>query len=99
MKRYTQERNIKVEDYCRTPWVFDMWSVGSILMEVLSGIPLWLSFKSRVVTPDGRSIYNTGFFGVAGRDNAKILQKQQQILGNGLNSLFETIQRGYHFTD
>lgn len=52
-----------------------MWSLGSILVEVLSGFPLWLSLKSRVVSLDGRSIINYGLFGVAGRDHAKILKK------------------------
>lgn len=60
-----------------------MWSLGSILIEVLSGFPLWLSLKSRVLTLDGRSIVNYGLFGVAGRDNAKILARQQQLLGQG----------------
>ena len=53
-----------------------MWALGSILVEILSGFPLWLSLKSRVLTPDGRSIVNFGLFGVAGRDNLKILNKQ-----------------------
>jgi dual specificity tyrosine-phosphorylation-regulated kinase 2/3/4 len=57
------------------PFIFDMWSLGSILVEILSGFPLWLSLKSRVVTVDGRSIVNYGLFGVAGRDNMKILAK------------------------
>jgi dual specificity tyrosine-phosphorylation-regulated kinase 2/3/4 len=52
-----------------------MWSLGSILVEILSGFPLWLSLKSRVLTVDGRSIVNYGLFGVAGRDNMKIFAK------------------------
>ena len=57
-------------------FVFDVWSLGSIILEVLSGFPLWLSLKSRVKSLDGRSIINYGIFGVSGRDNAKILTKQ-----------------------
>lgn len=74
-KRFTQERNIRIEDFCEIPYIFDMWSLGSILVEVLSGFPLWLSLKSRVITAEGRSIINYGLFGVAGRDNTKILTK------------------------
>jgi len=54
-----------------------MWALASILLEVLSGFPLWLSLKSRVLSLENRSIINYGMFGVAGRDNSKILVKQQ----------------------
>jgi dual specificity tyrosine-phosphorylation-regulated kinase 2/3/4 len=76
-KRFTNESNMRVEDLCQVPYVFDMWSLGSILIEILSGFPLWLSLKSRVVQADGRSVVNYGLFGVAGRDHAKILTRQQ----------------------
>lgn len=75
-----------------------MWSLGSILMEVLSGFPLWLSLKSRVMTLEGRSIINYGMFGVAGRDNLKILNKQNQILGQGLPSLIATLKKGFEYS-
>jgi hypothetical protein len=52
-----------------------VWSLARILIEVLSGFPLWLSFKGRVVTEEGRSLISYGLFGVAGRDNKKILLK------------------------
>ena len=81
MKRYTQEKNIKIDDFAEISYVFDIWSLGSILIEVLSGFPLWLSLKSRVLSRDGRSIVNFGLFGVAGRDNSKIFKKQIEILG------------------
>lgn len=55
--------------------MFDIWSLGSILIEILSGFPLWLSLKGKVISVDGRNIMNYGIFGVSGRDNAKILQK------------------------
>ena len=57
-------------------FIFDIWSLGSILLEVLSGFPLWLSLKSRVQSLEGYNKINYGLFGVAGRDNAKILVKQ-----------------------
>jgi dual specificity tyrosine-phosphorylation-regulated kinase 2/3/4 len=80
-KRFTTESNIRVEDLSEVPFVFDMWSLGSIMVEILSGFPLWLSLKSRVIAADGRSIVNFGLFGVAGRDNHRIYVKQQQVLG------------------
>ena len=62
-----------IDDFSEISFVFDVWSLGSILLEILSGFPLWLSLKSRVKSLDGRSIINYGIFGVAGRDNGKIL--------------------------
>lgn len=63
-------------DFAEVMFIFDMWALASILLEVLSGFPLWLSLKSRVMSIEGRSIINYGMFGVAGRDNGKILVKQ-----------------------
>lgn len=60
---------MRVQDFAEISYVFDMWSLGSILVEILTGFPLWLSLKSRVVTADNRSIINIGLFGVAGRDH------------------------------
>lgn len=97
-KRYTQERNIKVEDFAEISYIFDVWSLGSILVEVLSGFPLWLSLKSRVVSLEGRSIINFGLFGVAGRDHSKILKKQIEILGHGLVSLLQSLKKGFDYT-
>ena len=75
-KRFTQQTNVRIQDFARFSFIFDVWSLGSILLEVLSGFPLWLSLKSRVQQADGHSRINYGLFGVAGRDNAKILVKQ-----------------------
>jgi len=72
-----------------------MWALGSIVLEMLSGFPLWLSLKSRVVTIEGKSIINFGIFGVAGRDNGKILAKQQQLMKGGLDSLFRQLLKGF----
>ena len=37
---------------CRklNPWSYDIWSLGAILLEILTGFPLWLSLKGRVET-------------------------------------------------
>ena len=80
--------------------MFDVWSLGSILLEVLSGFPLWLSLKSRVKSLDGRSVINYGIFGVAGRDNGKILAKQNQLFGpqQGMEKLRNVLKKGYDYT-
>jgi hypothetical protein len=47
-----------VDDFNEIAHVFDVWALGSILMEVLSGFPLWLSLKGKIVTQEGKSIFN-----------------------------------------
>jgi dual specificity tyrosine-phosphorylation-regulated kinase 2/3/4 len=88
---------VRVEDFAEIAYTFDMWSLGSILVEILSGFPLWLSLKSRVIGLDGRSITNYGLFGVAGRDHSKILKKQIEILGHGYQSLLQTFKKGFDY--
>lgn len=87
--------NFTIDDFAQCPYVFDIWSVGSIVLEILSGFPLWLSLKGRVQSVDGRNIMNYGIFGVSGRDNTKILQKQQQILGAGINHMRSFLKKNY----
>jgi len=38
---------------------------------------------------------NYGIFGVSGRDNSKILQKQQQVLGAGINQMRSFLKKNY----
>lgn len=47
-KRFTNQKNVKVSDFAGLSFIFDVWSLASILLEVLSGFPLWLSLKSRI---------------------------------------------------
>lgn len=31
-------------------WTYDMWSLGIILLEIATGIPVWMSLKCRSLT-------------------------------------------------
>ena len=99
-RKFTQQNNYQISDFSEIAFVFDVWSLGSILLEIISGFPLWLSLKARVKSLDNRSIINYGIFGVSGRDNGKILQKQNQIFGQsgGLSKLKAALKKGYDFT-
>lgn len=46
----TQSNGTNSENLCRTlqPWSYDIWSFGALLLEIMTGFPLWLSMKSRV---------------------------------------------------
>ena len=73
------------------------------MLEIFSGFPLWLSYKSRVEALDGRSVVNYGIFGVSGRDNAKILKKQNLLFGEkggeeGIKTLKAALKKSYDST-
>jgi hypothetical protein len=41
-----------------------MWSLGAILLELLTGVPIWMSLKCRTVPYSGKTIMGMGLFGV-----------------------------------
>jgi len=62
------------------PWSFDMWSLGSIFLELCLGTPLWLSYKCRVADDQRANSAAVGLFAVPGRDPEKIITKQTDAL-------------------
>jgi serine/threonine protein kinase len=61
-------------------WSFDIWSLGSILLELCLGTPLWLSYKCRVADDQRTNSAAMGLFAVPGRDPEKIIAKQLDAL-------------------
>jgi serine/threonine protein kinase len=53
--------------------------------------------KSRIKSLEGKNILNYGLFGVSGRDNHKIYQKQVQVLGNGMSDLKKVLKKGFDY--
>jgi serine/threonine protein kinase len=49
----TQSDGTNSENLCRTqqPWSYDVWALGVMLLEIMTGFPLWLSMKGRMQTP------------------------------------------------
>jgi len=45
---------------------FDMWSLGALFLEILSGFPIWLAYKGMMTNSKGTQITNFGIFGVSG---------------------------------
>ncbi|CAK4608396.1 hypothetical protein LEN26_013731 [Aphanomyces euteiches] len=61
------------------PHSFDMWSVGCVFLEIVCGVPLWFSYKSRVTGWDpNRSV--TGLLSASGRDPDKIAHRQLHVV-------------------
>ena len=71
------------------PWSFDIWSLGMIWLELISGFPLWMSLKSKV-TSRGRTVTSKGLLAVQGRDTQLILREQRTVIAN----LCEVVSRG-----
>ncbi len=61
----TESEMIELENSVR-PWSMDMWSVGTIFLEILTGFPMWLALKGRTVSGN-RSIQSSGLFAAPGR--------------------------------
>ena len=71
------------------PWSFDIWSLGMIWLELISGFPLWMSLKCKV-TSRGRTVTSKGLLAVQGRDTQLILREQRAVIAN----LSEVVSRG-----
>ena len=73
------------------PWSIDMWSLGVILLEIMTGFPVWLSYKGKMRDSNSKTRIATGVFGVSGRNVHKIVAKQHKLVAN----LFDTV--GYKY--
>ena len=60
-------------------WAVDTWSLGAILLEILSGVPVWMSLRSKVEVK-GKNFITTGLFGVKGRCHDKIRTLQKSVV-------------------
>lgn len=60
------------------PWSVDIWSLGAIILEILIGVPLWLSYKCKTIDKKGKENLKMGIFAVKGRNHLKIVEKQKK---------------------
>ena len=52
-----------------------MWSLGSVLLEIVSGVPLWMSLKT-IVKRKNQEVIRYGLFAIKGRAFDKIIKQQ-----------------------
>lgn len=45
-------------------WSIDVWSLGVVILEMIIGFPVWMSYKGRVVLHEFSTSVMTGIFGV-----------------------------------
>ena len=65
------------------PWSLDVWSLGIIILDIVVGFPVWLSYKGRIVRGSLTSpVVNAGVFGVQGRIPTKIAKMQSAMASN-----------------
>lgn len=55
-------------------YFIDIWSLGCVILEVVSGIPLWMSLKT-IVNYKGVDIIKRGLFATKGRVFDRIIDK------------------------
>ncbi len=69
-----------VEDYQNTSAI-DVWGLGCILLELIHGVPIWLSNNTKIKVGNH---YETkkGLFSVNDRSFSAILEKQLQVSSN-----------------
>ncbi len=65
---YEEELYEEVMSNYRNPWAVDMWSLGCVLLEIVVGVPLWMSLPLLVPNKVGKSfLQKEGLFAVKGR--------------------------------
>ena len=64
-----------INDY-RNESAIDVWSLGCILLEIVHGVPLWLSYRTDITTAKGCYGNKVGLFAVKDRNFQKIIEKQ-----------------------
>ena len=70
----------KVRAY-KNPWIIDIWSLGCVILEIINGIPLWMSLPL-MIEVDGQMIKSFGLFAVKGRGFQEIIDKQREVISN-----------------
>lgn len=86
-------------------WSLDVWSLGIVILDIVVGFPVWLSYKGRIVRGGLTSpVINAGVFGVQGRIPSKIAKIQCAMTANLTSFLKKNLNRndltiGHYYKD
>jgi len=75
----TNKSSIEVLKETTQPWSSDVWSLGAILLEIITGVPLWMSLKCRVDIGH-KTVFKMGLFAVKSRGYDKIYLRQKSVM-------------------
>jgi dual specificity tyrosine-phosphorylation-regulated kinase 2/3/4 len=67
-----------VKDYSNLSAI-DVWGLGSIVLELINGLPLWLTNPTKILI-QGKYETKKGLFAVSDRSFSKILERQLYIV-------------------
>lgn len=62
----------KINETCQ-PWSFDVWSLGIVIIEIVSGFPVWLHGEYKQIDINGKEKVGSGVLAVEGRDFHRII--------------------------
>jgi len=71
----------KLYSICK-PWSFDVWSLATVIVEILTGYPVWMQLKCKMRTASGAPKVGSGIFGNKNRELSKILDLQTKFMKN-----------------
>lgn len=69
------------EKYKNCIWSLDVWSFGTMLLEIISGVPVWINMKCKVERK-GKLVDSQGLFASKGRNLPKIAFLQKQLVND-----------------
>ena len=69
-----------VKNYENTSAI-DVWGLGCIMIELIHGLPLWLSNRTKILI-NGKYETKRGLFAVSDRSFSKILDRQLHVVDN-----------------
>lgn len=74
----TKLRSKMGEKYRSCLWALDIWSLGALVVEIVSGIPIWINLKCKIERK-GKMVDGYGLFSSKGRDPGKIIGLQKAM--------------------
>jgi serine/threonine protein kinase len=61
-------------------WSLDVWSLGVILLEIITGYPVWMAVKCKLMTATNKPKVGQGIFAVKDREPLRIIAAQKKFM-------------------
>ena len=70
-------------------WSTDVWSLGMIIIEIITGVPIWLPIPCKVVLPNGKSVFSQGVLKVIDSTSPEFMLLAQKKLMRNLMEILK----------